>query len=270
MEHGTQNPESKTQNQEPGTQNPEPDTREILLILCAALLLAAAVYAVFVHAPTDRVMGMVQKIFYFHLSCALAAFLSFTTAFAAGIAYLVKRDMKWDHLGAAAVEIGLVFTTLVLVTGMLWGRPVWNAWWTWDPRLTTSLILWFIYASYFILRSSVAQRQRRATYCAVLAIAGFVDVPIVFLSARLWRSIHPVVIKAGSINMEPAMVTALFVSLAAFTALWGVLLFQRTRALALAERIRRVEQLLDRDGFPPAFPSHRGSGRDTRYTAGAV
>ncbi len=154
---------------------------------------------------------------------------------------------------AAAVEIGLVFTTLVLVTGMLWGRPVWNVWWTWDPRLTTSLILWFIFAGYFFLRSSVEQRQRRATCCAVMAIAGFVDVPIVFLSARLWRSIHPVVITAGSIGMAPAMVTALLVSMAAFAALWGILLHQRSRTLALAERIRFLETRLDRNS--PAAPA---------------
>ncbi len=227
--------------------------REQLLIGGAALLLAAAIVAVFVHAPTERVMGLVQKIFYFHLSSALAAFLSFTTAFAAGVAYLVSRDLRWDILGVAAVEIGLVFTTLVLLTGMLWGRPVWNAWWTWDPRLTTSLILWFIFASYFILRSAVEQRQRRATYCAVMAIAGFVDVPVVFFSARLWRSIHPVVIEAGSINMAPAMVTALLVSMAAFTALWGLLLHQRCRTLVLGERIRFLEMRLDRNN--PAAPA---------------
>ncbi len=226
----------------PRTRNPEP-----VLITCTALLFAAAVYAVFFHAPAERVMGLVQKIFYFHLSCALVAFLSFTTACISGVAYLVSRDLKWDVLGAAAMEIGLVFTTLVLATGMLWGRPVWNAWWTWDPRLTTSLILWFIFAAYFILRAAVKKRQQRAAYCAVMAIAGFVDVPIVFLSARLWRSIHPVVIRADGVNMAPPMLTALLVSLAAFAALWGVLLRRRVRILAMAEQIRILEHRLDRE-----------------------
>lgn len=211
----------------------------------AALLVLVAIYTVFLYAPTERVMGPIQKIFYFHLGCALAAFLSFSSAFISGIFYLIRRDLKWDILGVASVEIGLLFTSLVLLTGMLWGRPIWNAWWTWDPRLTTSLILWFIYASYFILRSSVERQEKRAVFCAVIAIVGFVDVPIVFLSARLWRTIHPVVIRAGGIDMAPAMITALLISLLAFTTLWGVLLLLRTRTLSLVARVRILEQKLD-------------------------
>lgn len=223
--------------------------RDKTSISIAGLLFMTAIYMVFIYAPTERVMGPIQKIFYFHLSCALVAFLSFFTAFVSGIVYLIKKDLKWDRLGAASVEIGLVFTTLVLATGILWGRPVWNAWWTWDPRLTTSLILWFIYASYFILRSSVERRDKRAVFCAVLAIVGFVDVPIVFLSARLWRTIHPVVIRAGSIDMAPEMIITLIVALIAFTCLWGLLLYQRVRTLTLAGRVRLLEKQLDGEGI---------------------
>lgn len=223
--------------------------RDKTAICIAGLLFMTAIYMVFVYAPTERVMGPIQKIFYFHLSSALVAFLSFFTAFVCGIIYLIKKDLKWDILGAAGVEIGLVFTTLVLATGILWGRPVWNAWWTWDPRLTTSLILWFIYGSYFILRSSVERREKRAVFCAVLTIVGFVDVPIVFLSARLWRTIHPVVIRSGSIDMAPEMITTLVVALLAFTGLWGVLLYQRARTLTLAGRVRLLEQQLDGEGI---------------------
>ncbi len=223
----------------------QPSLRDKIMICGAGLLFGVAVYMVFIHAPVERVMGPIQKIFYFHLSCALGAFLSFFTAFFSGIMYLIKKDLKWDVLGAASVEIGLVFTTLVLITGILWGRPVWNAWWTWDPRLTTSLILWFIYASYFILRSSVERPDKRAAFCAVMAIVGFVDVPIVFLSARLWRTIHPVVIRAGSIDMAPAMVTALMTALAAFTVLWGLLLYQRTKTLSMINRVHLLEKQLD-------------------------
>lgn len=219
--------------------------RNKLLVTGAGILFISAIYAVFIYAPTERVMGPIQKIFYFHLSCALAAFVSFFTAFVCGILYLIQKKNKWDVLGAASVEIGLVFTTLVLVTGILWGRPVWNAWWTWDPRLTTSLILWFIYASYFMLRTSVERRDKRAVYCAVMAIIGFMDVPIVFLSARLWRTIHPVVIRAGSIDMAPAMIFTLFISLTAFLFLWGMILYLRTTTLALEGRIKTMEQQLD-------------------------
>ncbi len=223
--------------------------RDKISISIAGLLLLTAIYMIFLYVPTERVMGPIQKIFYFHLSCALGAFLSFVTAFVCGLLYLIKKDLKWDILGAASVEIGLVFTTLVLITGMLWGRPIWNTWWTWDPRLTTSLILWFIYASYFILRSSVERQEKRAVFCAVLAIVGFADVPIVFLSARLWRTIHPVVIRASSIDMAPEMIATLVMSLLAFTSIWVVLLSQRTKALTLAGKIRFLEKKLDGEGI---------------------
>ncbi len=219
--------------------------RDKIFIIVAGLLFGTAIYMVFIHAPTEKVMGPIQKIFYFHLSSALVAFLSFFTAFISGIVYLVRKDLKWDILGAASVEIGLVFTTLILITGILWGRPVWNAWWTWDPRLTTSLILWFIYAAYFILRSSVERQDKRASFCAVMAIVGFVDVPIVFLSARLWRTIHPVVIRAGSIDMAPAMITALITALVAFAVLWGLLLYQRVKTLSMINRVQLLEKQLD-------------------------
>ena len=179
-------------------------------------------------------MGLVQKIFYFHLSLAAAAFLSFFVACGAGIAYLMKRKRCWDALGAASVEVGVLFTSLVLVTGSLWGRPIWNTWWTWDPRLTTSLILWFIYAACMILRTAVEEETKRATYTAVMAIVGFVDVPIVFLSARLFRSIHPTVLRSDSVGLEPAMVWTLAVSMAAVLLLWASLV-QLRRSLFMQE-----------------------------------
>ncbi len=221
--------------------------RDNLAIATAWGLFVLATGLVFFYAPTEKVMGSIQKIFYVHLGSALAAALSFTTAFAAGIAYLVRRQRRWDRLGAASVEIGMVFTSLVLVTGSLWGRPVWNTWWTWDPRLTTSLILWFIYGAYLILRAAIPQPERRAVCCAVMAIAGFIDVPVVFLSARLWRTIHPVVIRAGSIDMAPAMIVALAASLAAFAFLWLLLVRQRITTMELEDRLRTLEQRLDGD-----------------------
>jgi heme exporter protein C len=191
------------------------------LLALGALPAAAAV--VFFHAPVERTMGLVQKIFYFHLGLAAAAFLSFLVACAAGILYLVRRQRVWDERGAAAVEIGVLFTTLVLLTGSIWGRPIWNTWWTWDPRLTTSLILWFIFSACLILRGAVEQEGKRAVFCAVMAIVGFIDVPVVFLSARLWRSIHPTVIRGEGIALEPAMLVTLAVSTAAMLILWAAL-----------------------------------------------
>ncbi len=209
-----------------------------------AMLFMAAIYTVFFYAPVERVMGVVQKIFYFHLSLAITAFFSFFIAFVSGILYLLKKRKKWDIYGASSVEIGVVFTTMVLVSGSLWARPIWNTWWTWDPRLTTALILWFIYAAYLILRTSIEQDNKKAVFCAVMAIIGFVDVPIVFMSARMWRTIHPVVIKSNSINMESSMVFTLLITMLAFFSLWFVLFRLRTGALFLGERIRSLENRL--------------------------
>jgi heme exporter protein C len=210
--------------------------RAVWLPAASTVLLPVAVALVFFYAPEERTMGLVQKIFYFHLSLAGAAFLSFLVACGAGVAYIMKRERRWDALGAASVEVGVLFTSLVLVTGSLWGRPIWNTWWTWDPRLTTSLILWFIYASCLILRSSVDEEVKRATYTAVMAIVGFVDVPIVFLSARLFRSIHPTVLRSDSVGLEPAMVMTLLVSLAAVLLLWAGLVRLRC-ALFMQEAV---------------------------------
>mgnify|MGYP003493573965 CR=1 FL=1 len=208
--------------------------RAELLPAAAAVLLPVAVGVVFFYAPEQRTMGLVQKIFYFHLSLAAAAFLSFLVACGAGVAYLVKRKRQWDALGAASVEVGVLFTSLVLVTGSLWGRPICNTWRTWDPRLTPSLILWFIYAACMILRAAVDEETKRATYTAVMAIVGFVDVPIVFLSARLFRSIHPTVLRSDSVGLEPAMVKTLLVSMAAVFLLWASLV-QLRRSLFMQE-----------------------------------
>ncbi len=202
----------------------------------SALLISAAIGMVFFYAPLEKTMGSVQKIFYFHLPLALTAFLSFFVAFISGIMYLRSRKRIWDARLASSVEIGVVLTTLVLITGSLWGKPIWNTYWTWDPRLTTSLILWFIFASCLILRSAVDDEGKRATYSAVLAIVGFIDVPIVFLSARLWRSIHPTVIRADSIGLEFSMLMTLLVCMAAMLAFWvGLYKFRVSLQLQEAE-----------------------------------
>lgn len=203
-----------------------------------------SIYIVFLYTPVEKVMGVVQKIFYFHLSSAFTSFLSFFMAFVYSILYLYKKDAKWDIYAASSVEIGVVFTTLVLVSGSLWARPIWNTWWTWDPRLTTALILWFIYVAYLILRISIEQESKKAAFSAVMAIIGFVDVPIVFMSARMLRTIHPVIIKSDSINMESSMIFALLISMLAFFFMWVLLFRLRTSALFLDKMIKRLENQL--------------------------
>ena len=201
----------------------------------AVVLMAAALYLIFVWVPNERTMGVVSRIFYFHVASAWNAFLAFFVTFAAGAVYLWQRRWEWDLLAAASAEIGVLFTTIVLVTGPLWARPVWNVWWTWDPRLTTTLVLWFLYVGYLVLRQAVEGEERRARLAAVYGIVAFFDVPVVFQSVRWWRTIHPQVLGPGELRVAPEMLLTLAVSVLAFTALYGLLLRLAVR-VAGAER----------------------------------
>ncbi len=223
-------------------------TREWFLPGLSALAMLAAIYAALVYAPTERVMGPLQRIFYFHVPTAFAAFLAFGVTFVAslgGLAAGARRPAavrRWDALASSAAEIGEVFATLVLLTGMLWARAAWNTWWTWDPRLTTTLVLWLIYAGYLILRQSVEDEARRARYSAVLGIIGFLDVPVVFMAIRLWRTIHPVVIEPGQVNLDPRMLLALLTSLGAFVLLFATLLVARFRLEMLGDQVEDLRR----------------------------
>jgi heme exporter protein C len=201
----------------------------VWLLLPLYILGVVALWAAFIHAPTERVMGEVQRIFYFHVGAAWNSFLAFFMVFLAGVLYLWRRNLYWDELGAASAEIGVVFTTIVLTTGPIWARPIWNTWWPWgDPRVTTTLVLWLIYVAYFILRSSLPEGEKRARFTAVFGIIGFIDVPIVFLSIRWWRTIHPIVITRTGARLEPEMFQAMMIAVVAFTFLYFALLFLRT------------------------------------------
>lgn len=197
-----------------------------ILLLISALLMLAALYMVFIFVPTDAETGVIQRIFYFHVPLAWVAFVAFFIVFGASIMYLWKRDKKWDFIASSSAEVGLVFTTLFLITGSIWAKPVWGVWWTWDSRLTSSLILWLIYLAYFIVRSYISEEQRRARFAAVVGIIGFIDVPIIAMAITLWRTQHP-----GPIIFEGGLVTemvwTLLVSIAAYTALYLLLFKQR-------------------------------------------
>lgn len=186
-----------------------------------------ALGAVFIFVPTERIMGIVQRIFYFHVSSAWLAFVAFAVVFVASILFLWKRKEKWDIVALSSAEIGVIFTTLVLLTGPLWAKPIWNAWWTWDPRLSTTVVLWFIYISYLMLRALTVGEEKGARVAAVFGIIGFVDVPIVFMSIRWWRTIHPVVITTRDIGLAPQMIITVIVSIIAFTFLYIWLLSLR-------------------------------------------
>ena len=208
--------------------------------VAAAVALGAAQYFVWVYAPVEMTMGPVQKIFYFHISLAWWALLSFAVVGAAGVGFLVKRTPGWDHWSGAACEVGVVFSGLALVLGMIWGRASWGVWWTWDPRLTTTLVMWFVYCAYLILRASGIGGERRAVVSAVVGIVAFLDVPLVFLSARMWRSIHPSVFKKTGGGLEPEMLTAMFVCLGAFGLLWLAVTGYRARQLAMDEKLEAL------------------------------
>lgn len=211
----------------------------------ASLAMLVAIYTALVWVPPDADMGDFQRIFYFHVSSAWVAFLSFFVTFLGGIIYLRTRDFRWDFLAVSSAEVGVVFTSIALITGSIWARPIWGAWWTWDPRLTTTLILWFIYVAYLILRKNVDDPSRRASLAAVIGIVGFVDVPIVFMSIRWWRTIHPIVFEPGEFRVAPIMMVTLLVSLVAFTIFYAYLVTVR----ASLERAQMEVEALEQDSW---------------------
>ncbi|MFZ5944078.1 MAG: cytochrome c biogenesis protein [Bacillota bacterium] len=183
-----------------------------------------SIYLIFVWVPNERVMGPVQKIFYYHVSAAWISFMAFFVVFISGVLYLVTRNKKWDLIGASSAEIGVLFTTIVLITGPIWARPVWNTWWTWDARLTTTLILWFIYLAYLMIRAAINEEEKKERIAAVFGIIGFIDVPIVWFSIRWWRTIHPVVLNSTGFALSPKMTLTLLISVISFTLIYIILL----------------------------------------------
>ncbi|WP_243364167.1 cytochrome c biogenesis protein CcsA [Fundidesulfovibrio terrae] len=212
----------------------------VVLAALAAVALAAAQWFIWVYAPVEETMGVVQKIFYIHLPMSLWAMASFLVVFVASVMVLLDKGGKWDRLAGASCELGVVFSGLALVTGSLWGKPIWNVWWTWDPRLTTTLIMWFVYAAYLILRQSGVGGERGPVVRAALGVVAFVDVPLVFYSARKWRSIHPTVFGSQGGGLEPEMLVTVLVSIAAVGIFWAALLSLRSRQLGQASAIRNV------------------------------
>lgn len=199
-----------------------------VLMPVSLITIAVALYMALFYAPREATMGDAQRIFYFHVPSAWIGFLSFFVVFVASILFLVKRDRKWDALALSAAEIGVVFTTLVLLTGPLWAKAAWGTYWVWDARLTTTLVLWLIYVGYLMLRSSVDD-MKRARMAAVLGIIGFLDVPIIYLSVTWWRTMHPTLLVSESGGLDAAMRATLMVALLSFTLLFVWMLLVRVR-----------------------------------------
>ena len=207
-------------------------------------MMLMALYAIFFYAPVEKTMGLVQKIFYIHLPSAFIAFLAFFMTFVASILFLVKRDDKWDLIALCSTEIGVIFCTIVLVTGPIWAKPVWNVWWTWDPRLTTTLILWFIYVAYLMLRGVVSE-NKKANFSAVFGIIGFVNVPLTFFAIRLWRSIHPVLITSRGIQISAPMKLTLALTFIAFCLLFVFLLNSRINLEKMKRETETIHALFE-------------------------
>jgi len=218
----------------------------------AVALLLVSLCGVFAWVPTDKSLGLSQRIFYFHVPAATSCFLAFAVAGIASIVFLKTRSDIWDHAAHAAVSVGMVLATMVLVTGSIWGHTAWGTWWTWDARLTTFLVLWLVYAAYLLLRNLARENEMAPRYAAVLAITGGLNVPLVMLATRLFRTIHPQVIgnPEGGIS-DPRMVTTLLVAMAGFTLLFAWLWALRVASLRLEHRIDRLTE----DSYQRSLPS---------------
>jgi heme exporter protein C len=202
--------------------------------------MAVALFVVFLVAPREAVMGDVQRIFYFHVSAAWVGYLALLVASVGSVLFLVRRQFRWDRLALCSIEIGLVFMTGAIITGSIWAKATWGLWWTWEPRLTTSAVLWAIYGSYMTFRHAVEDRDRRARVAAVYAMLGFTSVPINFMAIRWWRTLHPLVFDGGGSNLTPAMVVTLIISVATFTLLYSALLSYRLGLERLSEQVRQL------------------------------
>ncbi|HEY32074.1 MAG TPA: cytochrome c biogenesis protein CcsA [Dehalococcoidia bacterium] len=214
--------------------------RHYILVGLGFALMVAALYMVFIYVPTDKNTGAVQRIFYFHVPLAWIGFLAFFVVFVCSILYLTKRDIKWDVIATASAEVGVVFTSLVLLTGSIWAKAAWGIWWTWDARLTATLVLWFTYVAYLLVRHYVTEDSQRARLSAVLGIVGFIDVPIVALAVMLWRTQHPgaMIFEGG---LAPSMLATLIVCIAAFTVFYIILVTQSTRLKNMETDIRDIK-----------------------------
>ena len=211
-----------------------------LLPLATVIILFLSLYLVFGYADYEKTMLEVQKIFYFHVSSAFTSFLAFAVTCVCSIIYLVKRNFKADLIAANSAELGLVFATIVLTTGPIWAKSSWNTWWNWEPRLTSTLILWLTYAGYFILSNSASSAQKKR-FSAVFGIVAFLNVPIVYYSVKLWQSssLHPPTTTRS--NLAESMRSAWLISWFALTLIYIVLLKMRTDLGIILHRLNNMQ-----------------------------
>ena len=211
-------------------------------------LIAFTAYLAFHYAPVEKSMGVIQKIFYLHISSAFSAFVAFGICFYANLRYVFTRQPKSDWLGVSAAEVGLAFISVVLITGPIWAHPVWGIWWTWDARLTFTFVLGLLYVSYLLLRSMIEEPDKRALFSALFGIFAFLDVPLVYFSIRWWRTQHPqpVILGGPGSGLEPRMRISYLLMWGALTGLLILLLNARYKLEALrasVEELRREAEV---------------------------
>lgn len=219
-----------------------------LLGLATLVFIVAGLYMAFMYAPTEVNMGLVYRIFFFHLGAVASGFVGVLLVAVAGIVYLRTNSRAWDRVAEASAEIGVLFTLITLVSGSIWARPIWGVWWTWDPRLTSYLILFLIYIAYLMLRASARDDPRVARFSAVFGIIGAVNVPIVIVSARVWRGISPVLFQETqqgfTFGLTPEMVQTLIVCIIAELLLFSYLLVQRVRLEEIRDELGVLKRSL--------------------------
>ena len=213
---------------------------KLVLYIVTLVMMLASTYAAFIYAPNEIIMGPIQRIFYFHMGTVWVATVAFIIVFIASIMYLVKGTRKWDTLAYSSAELGVFFITLTIITGSIWAKPVWGTWWTWDPQLTTTFILWILYIVYLLIRANSGYDEKKAKYSAVFAIIAFIDLPLVYISARVMRGISPVVFGPGGGGIEPKMMNALLITLVSFTLLFILLLLERIKLENLKYRVNKL------------------------------
>lgn len=223
------------------------DTEEQpILVWLTSIVFMAALYAIFIYVPTEKTEGVVQRIMYFHIPSAWIAFFAFFIVFLSSILFLWKKEREWDIYAMASAEIGVMFCSLVLITGPIWAKPIWGTWWVWDARLTSTLILWLIYVAYLMLRSHTDPGSIRARYAAVIGIVGFLDIPLIHFSVLWWRTFHPqpkmITSQGLGAGMDFTMMISLLVSLAAFTLLYFLLLAQRVHLEKMKDEIDCIKK----------------------------
>ena len=216
-----------------------------------ALLMLVTIYLVFMWVPTEQNLGISQRIFYFHVPLGWIGMVSIFVVGIASVIHLSTRNDKWDSIAYSAAELGLIFATLILVTGAIWAKPVWGVWWTWDPKLTTTLILWFIYVGYLMVRAYAPKGSRGRRYASVVALLGALDAPLIYMASIWWRTAHPDLnigpfVESGS--LDSSMRLTFWMAFIAFTVFYVYILVERIAMRRAEDALDEVHQYVARSG----------------------